>query len=62
MFDITHAPVNVYPHYPLPGLPKVKPGDLNSSDLPHKKPLPLGQITDQIPYFRDSTFDNTTNL
>ena len=25
-----NAPVNVYPHYPPPGLPKVRPGGLNS--------------------------------
>ena len=50
-----NAPVNVYPHYPPPGLSKVRPGI-----LPYKKPLSLGRIPDQIPYFRDSTVNNTT--
>ena len=57
----SNSPVNVYPHYPPPGLPEVRP--CRKFDISLSKSLYLdARFLIKSPYFRYSIVSSTTDL
>ena len=55
-----YVPVNVYPHYPPPGLPEARPGDFDISLI---KSLYRGaKLLIKFPYFCDHIVSITKDL